>query len=50
MIENNAKHGLTFKYFDIQYVQGAWYAWYYKKLDTLNKEDIEGLEDADSKQ
>lgn len=50
MIENNAKHGLTFKYFDIQNVKGQWYAWYYKQLDSLNKEDIKGLEDGDTKQ
>jgi hypothetical protein len=44
MIMNNAKHGLTFHYFDIQFVQGSWYAWFYKSLDKLDSQDVEELE------
>lgn len=29
MLENNQKHKKMIKYFDIQFVNGKWYAWYY---------------------
>jgi len=29
MLRNNAKYGFTFRYFDIQFVKGFWYAWFY---------------------
>jgi hypothetical protein len=29
MLRNNARYGFTFHYFDIQFVKGFWYAWFY---------------------
>ncbi len=29
MIRNNAKYKTTFQYFDIQFVKGYWFAWFY---------------------
>jgi len=29
MLKNNVKYGMTFQYFDIQFVKGKWYAWFY---------------------
>lgn len=29
MIENNTRQKLTIQYFDIQYVKGKWFAWFY---------------------
>lgn len=43
MIQTNTKQGYTFHYFDIQHVNGNWYAWYYKDLKSTNSEDIEEL-------
>ena len=34
MLRNNAKHAMFFKYFDIQFVNGRWYAWYILNLKT----------------
>jgi hypothetical protein len=28
MLLNNAKHGIMFAYFDIQFAEGKWYCWY----------------------
>lgn len=44
MLSNNAKAGLTFHYFDIQFAQGSWYAWYYKGLDIIDSNDVAELE------
>lgn len=46
---NNTKLGMQAKYFNIQFVEGSWYAWYYadsiqvleaenKKTPTVNME------------
>jgi hypothetical protein len=43
MIKTNAKHGYTFHYFDIQFANGSWYAWFYKDLLATNKDDVEEL-------
>ena len=29
MAKNNRKQGLSLRYFDIQYANGLWFAWYY---------------------
>lgn len=29
MLNNNVKHGIEFKYFDIQFINGRWFAWFY---------------------
>lgn len=34
MIKTNAKHGTTIQYFDIQSVDGKWYAWFYLSVTT----------------
>ncbi len=34
MIKTNIKNHTTIQYFDIQYVEGSWYAWFYLALDT----------------
>lgn len=28
MLRNNAKYGIMFKYYDIQFAQGYWWAWF----------------------
>lgn len=28
MLTNNAKYGVMFAYFDIQFAQGFWWAWF----------------------
>ena len=33
MFANNSKEGKEFKYFDIVYVNGFWYAWYYYNIE-----------------
>lgn len=33
MIRNNAKLGMFIKYFDIQFVNGEWFAWYFVEID-----------------
>lgn len=35
MIRNNTKRGKFFDYFDIQFVKGSWFAWYYDDQVTL---------------
>lgn len=43
MFKNNLKHGLVFKYFDIQQTQdGNWICWYFHDLEfnSLIKDDI----------
>ena len=37
MVKTNAKHGLTIRYFDIQKVDGKWFAWYYIDLDNTDE-------------
>lgn len=44
MVMNNAKSGMTFHYFDIQSVNGRWYAWYYKQLNTMDKQEVVELD------
>lgn len=33
MLQNNIENGTTFKYFDISFVKGYWFAWYYRELE-----------------
>lgn len=33
MLNQNAKTGKKYEYFDIQYVNGNWYAWYYDSIE-----------------
>jgi hypothetical protein len=35
---NNIKYGMFFKYFDIQFVNGRWYAWYFNEPDLRSKD------------
>jgi len=32
MFENNASSGVQYNYISIQFVDGYWYAWYYKDI------------------
>lgn len=38
MLRENAKHGLTIQYDNIQFVKGSWYAWYY--LEVKNDDPL----------
>jgi len=40
MLKNNLKNGTQYAYFDLQFVNGQWFAWYYE-LESLDKQ-IEG--------
>ena len=42
MLASNLKDGITYKYFDIQYVKGSWYAWYYAEINQHNISELEG--------
>jgi len=33
MLKLNVSKGKEYKYFDIQYVNGSWYAWFYEDLE-----------------
>jgi hypothetical protein len=45
MLKNNLKYGYFLQYFDISFVNGRWYAWFYVDVDLemqkqyLDKED-----------
>lgn len=43
MLKNNIKLSATVRYFDIQFVKGSWYAWYFepRSLSELEK-DLNG--------
>jgi len=33
MLSNNLEQGKEYHYFDIQYVNGNWYAWYFESVE-----------------
>lgn len=35
MLENNIKHRQTIEYFNIQYAQGYWFAWFHIELEAV---------------
>ena len=37
MIKTNAKHGLTIRYLDIQFVNNKWFAWYFINLKNTDE-------------
>ena len=42
MLNLNASKGKEYKYFDIQYVNGVWYAWYYEDVkETIKRGGVE---------
>lgn len=42
MLRNNARHGCYFPYFDIQFVQGYWYAFFFQSIENaLEKGQLE---------
>ena len=43
MARNNKKYGTNFKYFDIQFVENLWFAWYYHDNTKLIKQKIDAL-------
>ena len=38
MFDNNVKNKKLYSYFDIQYVSGVWYAWYYEEQNFLTSQ------------
>ena len=34
MLNNNAKHGISFGYTDFSFVNGKWYCWYRKEMKS----------------
>lgn len=47
MLINNAKAGAFHRYFDIQFVQGQWYAWFFKEVGA---DDVSVLDESDQRQ
>jgi hypothetical protein len=43
MAKNNRKHGMTFRYFDIQYTQDRWFAWFYLDKAIAMKQRVDKL-------
>jgi hypothetical protein len=41
MLKNNILHGQEFQYFDIQFANGKWYAWYYINQRNLIERGLE---------
>jgi hypothetical protein len=42
MLLNNARSGFFHQYFDIQYVGGKWYAWFYREISSADVSNLEG--------
>ena len=40
MLKNNARLYATVQYFDIQFVSGKWYAWYYEPITMEAVDDL----------
>lgn len=40
MLLNNVKRGSFFPYFDIQFVNGKWFAWYFETVNNLETKDL----------
>ena len=40
MLKNNLGKQMEFKYFDIQFVKGKWYAWYYEDVEMEVKRGV----------
>lgn len=36
MLKNNALNGTAYSYFDIQFVGGKWYAWFYRTAEEAD--------------
>lgn len=43
MARNNRKHGFNLRYFDIQHVEGRWFAWYYLDNSAVMKQRVNKL-------
>ena len=39
MLLKNTKEGKEYNYFDIQFVNGKWVAWFYQKVDLLQPDN-----------
>lgn len=39
MLMNNIKLGTEFNYFDLQFVNKKWVAWYYQKVELLQEDN-----------
>lgn len=35
MLQNNLKYGKQYNYFDIQFVNGKWFVWFFEKEDEI---------------
>jgi hypothetical protein len=44
MILVNAKYGAFHRFFDIQFVGGKWFAWYFRDLDANDVNDVNEIE------
>lgn len=40
MLLNNVKRGSFFPYFDIQFVNGKWFAWFFESVNNSETERI----------
>lgn len=41
MLETNIKFGKQFNFFDIQFVGGKWYAWYYLDITSAEQRGVQ---------
>lgn len=48
MLMNNARTGYFYNYFDIQFAEGKWYAWYFREVGSDDVQVLEEKEPADS--
>ena len=39
MIKTNVKNFMTIQYFDIQFAQGSWWAWFYLPFDKYREDN-----------
>jgi hypothetical protein len=44
MLRNNARFGIMFHYFDIQFAEGKWIAWFFHRIDLRTDPILKGGE------
>lgn len=42
MLRNNVRLRAFIKYFDVQYVNGQWYAWFFAPVDLMQEQGLGG--------
>ncbi len=40
MFKLNIRDGVRYDFFDIQFVKGNWYAWFYQKITEQNLDEL----------